>query len=230
LADEIDLFGGASPVVEVRSQDSKRASANCVAGIADDVGLFCREVGNLATVLKVLGVSKGEGSNDLVLLGLWEILNGSVRECSTLAVTADDKLRVGTLGIGFGDERLHLLDAPEVCTAGEKVGGKTGVVLDTLYGDLVGAKVLLETLTGRWATDGAHVANLGRAPGEEHDDWPAATLGELVGGNADPVLSGLEGSCTGQQWEKGGGVESHVEKEAWDKREKRSERSVVCCE
>lgn len=74
----------------MRCQDSgaQVSVADSVArvGGADDLDLVLGEVGDLAVVCAELGVSEGDHSGDLVLLGIGGVLDGAVVDRRTLAV------------------------------------------------------------------------------------------------------------------------------------------------
>jgi len=68
----------------VSSGDDKSASADHVACGTEDLGPISWVVGDLATVLHVLGVAKKNGANNLVLNGALLVTNGGSSESSTL--------------------------------------------------------------------------------------------------------------------------------------------------
>lgn len=126
-----------------------------------------------------------------------------MRERRTLAIPAHNEQGIRALGVGAGDEALHLADAARVGSPGERVGGQRGGVLDALDGDVLGAKVGFQAVGGGRAADGAHVADFGGSAGEEHDDVAAAAVGELGGGASHAVsqlalFDGVDGAGCGE--------------------------------
>lgn len=71
-------FGGVGTIGQVGCSDDQAAGAHEISNSAEDPGLLTREVGDLATILEVLGVTEGDRTNDLVLDGGGSILNSTV--------------------------------------------------------------------------------------------------------------------------------------------------------
>lgn len=65
-------------------QNCQSPSANCISRVANDKYFVPWEVGNLAVVLLVLGVTISDNACDLVLDCLREVLNCAVTKSSTL--------------------------------------------------------------------------------------------------------------------------------------------------
>jgi hypothetical protein len=68
----------------VSSSDGKSARADHVAHGAEDLGPISGVVGDLATVLHVLGVAEKNGANNLILNGALLVTNSGSSESSTL--------------------------------------------------------------------------------------------------------------------------------------------------
>lgn len=79
------------------ARDDESTLAHEIARIAVDLGLGGGNVGDLATVLGLLGVAKGDGSSDAGDSRGCGLLNGAVDHGRALAVASDDELGVGAL-------------------------------------------------------------------------------------------------------------------------------------
>lgn len=97
----------------------------------------------------------------------------------SIPVPRNDNLGVGAFGRSLVKKPLHLADTAQVGTAREEVSGQQGRVVDTLGHDIGDALRGLDSVGGRGPDGRAHVADLGRAAGEEEDDGAAAETGEL---------------------------------------------------
>lgn len=71
----------------MRGQDSESPRADKIARVTDDQDLLLRKVGDLASVLQVLGIAVGDNACDLVLDSSRAVFDGAMGESSALAGT-----------------------------------------------------------------------------------------------------------------------------------------------
>lgn len=79
------------------ARDDESTLAYEIARIAVDLGLGGGDVGDLATILGLLGVAKGNGSCDAGDGSGRGLLDGAVDHGRALAVAGDDELGIGAL-------------------------------------------------------------------------------------------------------------------------------------
>ena len=90
-------------------------------------------------------------TSDLVLYRRVQAFNGPVIDRSPLAVATGNDDTVWTLGVHCVENVLHRLLACSICPSWQRIRSQCRSVVDALCGDLVGAEVALQAITGRWA-------------------------------------------------------------------------------
>jgi hypothetical protein len=95
---------------------------------------------NLASILQILSVAKGDNAHDTILDALGQILDRAMCQRRALGVATSQEFRVGALRRRAREQIPHGGDAAEICATGEEVGGQEGRVVDALDGDVRGTK------------------------------------------------------------------------------------------
>jgi hypothetical protein len=75
---EGNSLGNTANIVKMSRKNGQRASTHSIAGVANNLHLAGREVGDLAPVLQVLGIAVGHDADDLGLDALGQVLDGAV--------------------------------------------------------------------------------------------------------------------------------------------------------
>lgn len=150
--------------------DDQSSSTHWVSCSAKDLSLGRRVVGDAASILQVLSVAKGHGSDDPVPNAGRDGLDSLVSDGCTLTVrmsdivtlrfstclpvATGDNLSVGAL-VGSGGQLVdHVGDTLGVGTVRERVGGQGRGVVDALSSHIVGAIPTLESLRHSRPDDG----------------------------------------------------------------------------
>ena len=132
------------------SSNHEAATADTVGKVAESECLLRGEVGDLATLLTVAGVSVEHNTSDLVFDGRRKTLDGSGHDGCALRVATGNDDGVGAFGGGQIEEALSLAVGGARGTFGESVGADAGSVgaSNTLAGNIAGAVGGLQTLAG----------------------------------------------------------------------------------